>query len=422
MLGRATRFKLIAFAVVSVVFVVYALARFTPVGELFGQEGYQVRLQLNSSGGIFTEAEVTYRGYNIGQVEQLKLTEQGLEAELKIVPNAPKVPSDLQAVVANRSAVGEQYVDLRPAADEGPYLHDGSVIPAEKTETPVPPEKLIGDLDSLASSVPTESLQTVVDESYDAFSGTGPDLQRLMDTARDFTKTARQYLPQTVQLLEQGGTVLDTQNAEASSMRSFSSDLNKLSQTLQDSDQDIRNLVDITPQVASQVSQVLDESGPGLGSVLANLLTTSNLLVTRQEGLEQGLVSYPVVSVGAQTVAPGDGTAHLGLVLNQFDPPPCTKGYRGYDDFRTGAETSPRPPKADAYCAEPKGSPINVRGSQNAPYNGVPVAPSQQELSANANRSQEELAQVRTTRGVPGVAGGPGLTINGLGELLGLRP
>ncbi|MFJ9783923.1 MCE family protein [Amycolatopsis sp. NPDC101161] len=420
MLIRRTKIQLIAFAVISIVAIVYALIRFAGLGTVFGNSGYTVKLQLNESGGIFTNAEVTYRGYNIGRVGDMRLTPTGLEADLNIDPSAPQVPADLDAVVANRSAVGEQYVDLKPKADKGPYLASGSVIPASKTTTPVSTDRLIGDLDSLAASVPVDSLRTVVDESYDAFRGTGGDLQKLLDTARSFTTTAQQYLPQTIQLLDQGGKVLDTQNAEAANFASFSKSLNQLTGTLKNSDGDLRKLIGITPQVATQISQVLKESGPGLGALTANLLTTANLTVTRLDGIEQGLVTYPALAGAASSVAPGDGTAHLGLVLNLFNPPSCTKGYLPYSQYRTGNDLSAKPAKEDAYCAEPKGSPINVRGAQNAPYGGVPVAPSDSDVSANANRPAQELADERDTRGVPGIVGSPGVSLNSLGSLLGL--
>ena len=420
MLVRRTKIQLVAFAIISVVAIVYALIRFAGLGTMFGDKGYTVKLELNESGGIFTNAEVTYRGYNIGRVGELRLTKTGLEADLNIDPSAPQVPADLDAVVANRSAVGEQYVDLRPKADKGPYLQGGAVIPAAKTTTPVSTERLIGDLDTLAASVPVDSLRTVVDQSYDAFRGTGGDLQKLLDTARSFTTTAQDYLPQTIQLLDAGGQVLDTQNAEAKNFASFSKSLNQLTGTLKNSDGDLRKLIGITPQVAQQITQVLKESGPGLGALTANLLTTSNLTVTRLDGIEQGLVTYPALAAAAGSVAPGDGTAHLGLVLNLFNPPSCTKGYLKYDQYRHGNDTSPRPAKDDAYCAEPKGSPIDVRGAQNAPYGGVPVAPSDSDVQANKNRPEQELAEERDTRGVPGVVGSPGVSLNSLGALLGL--
>ncbi|MFF0147210.1 phospholipid/cholesterol/gamma-HCH transport system substrate-binding protein [Amycolatopsis sulphurea] len=419
MLVRRTRIQLVVFALISVVAVVYALIRFAGLGQVFGTGGYTVKLELNESGGIFTNAEVTYRGFNIGRVGRLKLTHTGLEAELNIDPSAPQVPAELKAVVANRSAVGEQYVDLQPKNDRGPYLTAGSVIPADKTSTPVSTDRLLGDLDSLAASVPADALRTVVDQSYDAFRGTGGDLQKLLDTARSFTTTAQRYLPQTVQLLDAGGRVLDTQNQEASNFAAFSKNLNQLSGTLKNSDADLRKLISVTPQVANQITQVVNDTGPGLGALVANLLTTSNVLVTRQDGLEQALVTYPVLAGAAPSVAPGDGTAHLGLVLNLFNPPACTKGYVPYSQYRPGSDTSNRAADANAYCAEPKGSPINVRGSQNAPYNGVPVQPSSQDIAQNANRPAEELQAQRDAQ-VPGVVGSPGVSMNSLGSLLGL--
>ena len=47
-----------------------------------------------------------------------------------------EIPADTLAVVGNRSAVGEQYVELQPQRNDGPYLHDGSVIDEQDTASP----------------------------------------------------------------------------------------------------------------------------------------------------------------------------------------------------------------------------------------------------------------------------------------------
>ena len=52
------------------------------------------------------------------------------------IATSPKIPADLQAEVRSVSAVGEQYVDLRPRTDSGPYLQNGSVITAENATHP----------------------------------------------------------------------------------------------------------------------------------------------------------------------------------------------------------------------------------------------------------------------------------------------
>jgi phospholipid/cholesterol/gamma-HCH transport system substrate-binding protein len=420
MLTRRIRLQLIAFFVIAVVAVVYAAFRFTGLGKVFGADGYTVRMNLAESGGIFSNAEVTYRGFNVGRVGDIRLTEGGIQVDLNIDPDAPDIPADLDAVVANRSAVGEQYVDLRPRKSSGPYLSGASVIPAERTATPLGTDVVLRDLDSLAMSVPTDALRKLVDELYLAFNGTGQDLQVLLDSTRDLTRAANANLPQTIQLIDTGGTVLDTQNAEASNIGSFGRDLRLLAEQLKTSDPEIRRLIAATPPAARSVSAFLSESGNGLSVLMANLLTTSNILLARKDGIEYALVAYPVLSAAAQGVLlTGDGTVHLGLALNLFDPPPCTRGYEGTVK-RDGTDARPPPPLPEqTYCAEPPGSPIAVRGSQNAPFNGVPKQPSQADIAANADRPAEQVAEL-AANSVPGTVGRPGLAPVSLASLLGL--
>ncbi|WP_018682845.1 MCE family protein [Actinokineospora enzanensis] len=417
MLTRSVRLKLLAFFVIAVVTVTYAGFRFTGLGRVFGADGYRVTLQLAESGGIFTNAEVTYRGVNVGRVGQMRLTGAGIDIDLDIEPDAPAIPADLDAVVANRSAVGEQFVDLRPRADGGTALAEGSVIPVDRTRLPTGTDTVLTDLNGLAASVPTDSLRTVVDELDKAFAGTGGDLQLLLDTSAEFTAAAKDNLPQTIALIQDGGVVLDTQAVQAGNIRSFAGDLRDLTAQLKSSDPNIRTLIATTPSAAMAISNALRESGQGLTTLTANLLTTSDILVTRVDGLEMALVAYPVVAVGPKTVVPGDGTAHLGLALNLFDPPSCTRGYEG-TRHRDGDDLTPVAENSQAYCAEPVGSPINVRGSQNAPFGGRPVQPTPGQVAANQDRPAQELADLAR---LPGGLGRPGLPpVTSLAQLLGL--
>jgi phospholipid/cholesterol/gamma-HCH transport system substrate-binding protein len=374
MLTRKVVIQVIVFAVIGVVAVVYAGMRYAGIGSSIAQPGYAVRLDLADGGGIFTNAEVTYRGVTVGKVTGLHLTATGIEVDLHIDSSAPKIPSNLQAAVADRSAVGEQYVDLMPSTNSGPYLAAGSVISQDHTTVPLSTQQLLTDLDKLATSVPTQSLQTVVNELNAGFNGTGPDLQKLLDSVSDFTKTAQSQLPQTTQLLDTGKTVLDTQNVEAGSIESFSNSLLQVAAQLKSSDPAIRNLIANVPPAAQQVTDLLTESGPQLGSLLANLLTTANILRTRENGLELALVAYPELAGAAGTVVSGDGTARLGLALNLFNPPPCVQGYQA-TSHRPANDTSAAKLNTSAYCALPPATGVDVRGAQNAPFGGSPPAP-----------------------------------------------
>lgn len=388
MLTRTARLQLLALLLVTVVGVGYTGFRYAGFGRLLGATTYPVQVQLADSGGIFTGADVTYRGVSVGRVGPLTLTATGVTAQLDIRKDAPGIPADVNAAVRNLSAIGEQYVDLQPASDTGALLKGGSVIPVAATSVPVGVEDLVVNLDSFVRSVPLGSLQTVVAELGTAFSDAAQPLQKLLDTTSEFTQAAQAALPQTTALIRDGRTVLTTQNETAGQFKDFSRSLAQLADQLKTSDPDLRRLIRTAPAAGAQVSGLLDESGPGLGTVIANLLTVSRVAQPRQANLAQMLVAYPAVSAAGTTVTPGDDTAHLGLVLNLFDPYPCTPGYEG-TPRRSGADVRETPANAQAYCAEPRGSPIDVRGAQNIPQATTPGSSSGSRSDTKTNTKQE---------------------------------
>lgn len=402
------RVKLIAFVVIAVVSVVYVGGRYAGLDRLIGARGYVVTAQLSDSGGIFVNAEVAYRGVTVGRVASMTLTEHGVDVGLDIDSGAPPIPADAHAQVANRSAVGEQFVDLLPATDSGPYLADGSVITVDKTSLPPSPDTVLTHLDDLVASVHPESLKTVVDETYTAFAGAGPELQQLLDSTGSLTAVAAQYVPQTQGLLANSRIVLDTQQRQAANITDFASGLRTIAGQLKTSDPDLRRVITEAPALGRQISDVLAASGTDLGVLIANLLTTAQITSARTDSVEELLVAYPIISAFSPSTSP-DGTGHLGVVFNFFDPASCTKGYEGTKQ-RPANDLTEAPVNVNAYCAEPPGSPTGVRGAQNAPFAGKPVAipPAPKQTAAPTQQSQ--------LPGMLSLLSGPS---GGLGELLG---
>ncbi|MFF5955841.1 MCE family protein [Streptomyces luteogriseus] len=366
MITRTVKAQLLAFATVTAVGVSYVGAEYTGLVDGLLDRGYTVRADFADSGGIFSGAEVTYRGVPVGRVGDLRLTgSEGVSVALEIEDGAPRIPADTLAVVANRSAVGEQYVDLQPRRSGGPYLLDGSAIPREDTRVPLPVTDMVVSLDRLVTSVGKKDLRITVDELGEAFSGTGPHLSRLVDSGNALVESASDSLPETVSLIEDSRKVLKTQADQGSSIKSFSRDLAALTAELKSSDGDLRRLIGNSVPAGQEVNSLLRSTRPHLPVLLANLISGGQVTVARLPGVEQALVTFPVVVAGSHTVIPGDGTTHFGLVLNADDPPPCTQGYG--TRRRDPADTGTRAANTDARCTAPRGGGTSVRGAQNAP-------------------------------------------------------
>ena len=344
---------------------------------MFVDSSYTVVAHFADSGGIFAGGEVSYRGVRVGQVDKLVLTDGGVDVHLEIDDEYDDVPADTLAVVGNRSAVGEQYVELQPQSDEKPFLKDESEIAMDDTRTPIPTQKLLGDISTTVESVDQDALRTTVSEMGAAFGGTGEDLQRIIDSGTSFIDAANANFDTTTALIRDSNTVLRGQIASAGAIRTFAKQLKLFTGTLAGSDQDLRAVIDNGSATANELRQFLDDNEVDLAELINELVTTGEVVVRHLPGIEQVLALYPYVVEGGFTVvsrSPDTGLydAHFGMVLTS-NPEVCHGGYES-TDRRPPQEGENRPMNMNAHCAEPA-SKSNARGAQNAPQSGVQRAP-----------------------------------------------
>jgi len=373
MITRRTKIQLMIFVLITLVGVSYVGARYARLDRLVVDDAYTVVAHFPDSGGIFAGAVVTYRGVKVGQVGRMELTDRGVDVHLDVENSYDQIPADVIAVVGNRSAVGEQYVEIQPQADTKPYLTEASEIAEENTRVPIATEKLLADISDTVESVDKAALQTSVTELGAAFGGTGPDLQRIIDTGNSFIEVANENFDVTTALIRDSNTVLNGQIASTSALKRFARDLSLFSGTLAGSDKDLRAVIDNGSATANQLRTFLEDNEVDLGELVNNLVTTGEVVVEHLDGVEQILVIYPYVVEGGFTVvskSPDSGLydAHFGMVLTQ-EPHVCERGYESTDE-RAPQDGSNKPMNERAHCAEPP-TESNARGAQNAPRTGA---------------------------------------------------
>ncbi|MQA96074.1 MAG: MCE family protein [Streptosporangiales bacterium] len=389
MIRTGVKLQLIAFLIITVVGVAYTAVRYVGVGDAIVNNTYHVAADFPDSGGIFEDAEVTYRGVPVGRVGPLSLKGDGIQVRLDL-ERGTLIPADTVAVVANRSAVGEQYVDLQPRRATGPYLEEGSSIPRQNTRIPVSTAELLRNTNALLASVPTEDLATVITELNAAFSDMGPDLQRLIDNGNSLVESADEVYPETVRLIYNGRDVLDTARATSGEFRSFARDLADLTDQVREDDKALRSLITRGGTAADEGADFINDVSPALSQLLGNFVTVGQVLSARVPNLRQTFVIYPMSVAAAYTVAPGDGTVHFGVELNENEPPPCKEGYDTKQ--RYPQDTSKK--RADMFnrCEDPRQD-VVPRGARNAPQPGptpyVPPDPGDPRASSSGGNGSQ---------------------------------
>jgi phospholipid/cholesterol/gamma-HCH transport system substrate-binding protein len=369
MITQRTKVQLAIFLAITLFGVSFVGAKYAQLDRLVLDDSYDVTAHFADSGGIFAGAEVTYRGTTIGRVSALKLTDKGVDVDLAIDNGEDRIPSKTEAVVGNRSAVGEQYVDLQPLTNDGPFLKQGSQIAQSDTQIPIQTTTFLDNTNRLVNSVPKQDLNTVVSEFGQAFKGGGTDLGRLIDSSDSFITAASDNLDITRQLLKDSNVVLSTQIDKTSAIQSFARDLANFSDTLASSDGDLRKVIANGSATATELRTFLQQNDVNLGKLINNLVTTGEVQIRHLPGIRMLLILYPYVVAGGFTVvdkSEGDWYAHFGMVLQQ-NGEVCTRGYNAKVREPTGREnTKDIPMDFNARCAEPA-SAGNPRGAQNSP-------------------------------------------------------
>ena len=381
MITRRTKIQLLAFAIITLLGVTFVGARYAQLDRLIVDQSYTVVAHYPASGGIFAGGEVTYRGVRIGKVSERELTPDGVDVHLEIDKEWDKIPTDTRALVGNRSALGEQYVELQPNVDaegDGPFLEDGSEI--TDVAIPIATEKLLGDLATTVASVDQEALRTTVDELGTAFAGTGEDLQRIIDTGNSFIQTANENFDITTALIRDSNTVLQTQVDSASSLRTFANQLSIFSGALAGADEDLRRVIDSGSFTANQLRTFLEQNEAEVSDLLRNVILTGQVTVANIDGFRTLLIAYPILLEGSFTVVDKNPTTnlyetHVGLILSNTTP--CHAGYES-TDTRPPQDVEDRRLNQDAKCTEPP-TKSNPRGVQNLPrvrpdLDGIPDA------------------------------------------------
>jgi phospholipid/cholesterol/gamma-HCH transport system substrate-binding protein len=338
---------------------------------LVGIGQYTLKADLPASGGLYPTANVTYRGETIGKITDVEPTEQGALATMSIA-SGHKIPIDATANVHSVSAVGEQYLDLVSVGNPAKYFSPGQTI----TEGTVPSE--IGPALDTANRglavLPEDKIAALLDETAQAVGGLGPALQRLVDSTQAIAGDFKTNISDINDIIQNSGPILDSQVNSGDAIERWARNLNILSAQAAENDQHVQSILSQAAPTADLVNAVFSDVRESLPQTLANLEIVLDMLKRYNKGVEQMLVYLPGGASNAQTVVgtyPGEALQDLTLTVNQ--PPPCLTGFLPAAEWRSPADTSPKPVPSGLYCKIPQDTPANdVRGARNLPCVDVP--------------------------------------------------
>jgi phospholipid/cholesterol/gamma-HCH transport system substrate-binding protein len=370
-LTRFIKMQLVLFTILTIIAIVALGWYYLRLPSVAGIGTYDLTAKLPRSGGLYGTANVTYRGTQIGKVTDVRPTETGAEATLRI-DNRYKIPIDSVPNVHSVSAIGEQYLDLVSTGNPGRYYSNGQTITQEGTV----PSEVGPALDSAnrgLAVLPKEKIDALLTETSQAVGGLGPALQRLVDSTTNIAQGFKDNLPQVNDIIAHSTPILESQVDSGDNIEQWSRNLNIIAAQSAEQDAALRGGLQQAAPTLDQVAAVFSGVRDALPQTLANLSVVFDMLKRYHKGLEQTLVILPQGASVAQAGTLFDNLGQLPLALGINQPPPCLTGFLPASEWRSPADTSMAPLPSGTYCKIPKDFQANaVRGARNYPCADVP--------------------------------------------------
>lgn len=283
---------------------------------------YSVYGVFTGAGGVAPNQEVTYRGVQVGRVGAMTLTKDAVKIEM-LIESGYKIPKEgTRARVLFKSAVGEQFVDLLPERDAGPYFRKGDVIPVSMTSIPIQIEDLLRELDAVLVSIDPKALGTLIHELGAGLKGRGQDLRDLIKGLDVFTRIGAENIDELTGILRNGAELQDAFNASSEEFIRAISALRTVAGVLAARRGDLERTVKATAGLNTEIIKLLDSRRRELDQILADLGTTVRTTHTHLGDVDK-LLKYLGPFLG-DAVSAYDAPYYVFNLVTNNENPACS--------------------------------------------------------------------------------------------------
>ncbi|WGX98503.1 MlaD family protein [Nocardioides sp. L-11A] len=323
----------------------------TVVGGSLFHHPTTVTVELPQAAGLHEGSVVTYRGQRIGEVSDIRLSAEegvGVVATLKI-DSGVRVPRGSAMEVRNLSAVGEQYLDVRPTTDRGPYLADGARVPVSATSVPLGVPDVLAHAQELMAHLDVADVRTIATETAAIF-GDGEqdvDLRALAIELESAFAMLRRLEPDLTRLARRAQTPLTTLADLSPEIRRLSADLEAVARSLAAAAPSVRRTVAHAIDLLPRLQRWWRGAAPDLRRMLRDGVPVTEMAARHRRGLQHWLDWAPL-QADVMAGSTRDGSGRVLLVPRILKN--CVYDRSVQRDVQ---DTSRREPRTDVRCTDP---------------------------------------------------------------------
>jgi len=154
-------------------------------------QSYRVTVPFDEATTLAQESDVRISGVSVGKVKSIELADSGVaEAELELQPAYAPLPVDSEAVLRQKTLLGETYVELTPGDDDAGMIDEGGELAKAQVADSVQLDEIFRAFDQ-----PTrDAFQAWMQGQAAALRGRGDDLSLAIASLDPFAEEADRAL------------------------------------------------------------------------------------------------------------------------------------------------------------------------------------------------------------------------------------
>ena len=319
---RVTRRSLAAVCAVCLIVGVMAVARSTEVSNRIRIVGF-----FANSNGVYAGDEVRILGVPVGKID--KIEPQGQRVKISFWYDSKyQVPASAKAAILSPSLVSVRAIQLAPAYTGGPQLHDGEVIPQDRTAVPVEWDDFREQLRKLVQTLqPTQpggvsTLGSFINTAADNLRGQGATIRDTLIKLSQAFSALGDHSNDLFSTVKNVSALVSALQSSETLMRQLNENLAAVTGSLADHTNAIGDAVDSTAGVVDDVVSFMSANREALGTTSDKLASVTTALNQSLEDFKQTLHVAPTAFQNFVNIyQPSQGALTGILAFNNFASP-----------------------------------------------------------------------------------------------------
>jgi phospholipid/cholesterol/gamma-HCH transport system substrate-binding protein len=274
-------------------------------GGIFART-YHVTAFFTDAAGVAPGDKVTVAGLQAGTVKDVRV-DRGRVAMDLAVSRSVKLPSDSRAEVVIQTLLGKKAVQLVPG-EAGRQLGDGSVIPIERTTTPIDITQLNDISVNLLQHSDAQAFNQFLAEVTKVTSGEGQQVRTLVSGLADLTQAVDSRRAELASLLTSLSKLSTTFGERNQTIVSLIDNLDPVLQNLAARQQDIKTLLVSTDSGSHAVADLVGRNRKVLDQALASLHDDMAVIDQHQVDIAATITYLNTAVLGYQSVGYSHGS------------------------------------------------------------------------------------------------------------------